>query len=56
MIQSSAKVYALAISEKMNTVQKIQVCELSCIDTLITELSPDDAVFEDYKKMQIEVI
>ena len=56
MIQSSAKVYALAISEKMNTVQKIQVCELSCIDTLITELSPDDAVFEDYRKMQIEVI
>ena len=56
MIQSSAKVHALAISEKMNTVQKIQVCELSCIDTLITELSPDDALFEDYKKKQIEVI
>ena len=56
MIQSSAKVYALAISEKMNTVQKIQVCELSCINTLITELSPDDALFEDYKRMQIEVI
>jgi DeoR/GlpR family transcriptional regulator of sugar metabolism len=56
MIGSSAKVVALAISEKMNTVQKIQVCELSCIDTLITELPNEDALFEDYKKMQIEVI
>ena len=56
MIQSSAKVVALAISEKMNTAQKIQVCELSSIDTLITELPPGDALFEDYKKMQIEVI
>jgi DeoR/GlpR family transcriptional regulator of sugar metabolism len=56
MLQSSAKVIALAISEKMNTVQKIQVCDLSSINTLITELSPDDALFEDYKKMQIEVI
>jgi DeoR/GlpR family transcriptional regulator of sugar metabolism len=56
MIGSSAKVVALAISEKMNTVQKIQVCELSCINTLITELPNEDALFEDYKKMQIEVI
>lgn len=56
MIASSAKVVALAISEKMNTVQKIQVCMLSGIDTLITELSPEAALFEDYKKTQIEVI
>jgi DeoR/GlpR family transcriptional regulator of sugar metabolism len=56
MIGSSAKVVALAISEKMNTIQKIQVCELSCINTLITELPNDADLFEDYKKMQIEVI
>jgi DeoR/GlpR family transcriptional regulator of sugar metabolism len=56
MIERSAKVVSLAISEKMNTVQKIQVCELSCIHTLITELPPDEVLFEDYKKMQLEVI
>ena len=56
MVENSAKVIALAISEKMNTVQKIQICGLSCIDTLITELPSDNALFEDYKKMQIKVI
>lgn len=55
MLESSEKVVALAISEKMDTVQKIQVCDISCIHTLITELPPTDPLFEDYKKMEIEV-
>jgi DeoR/GlpR family transcriptional regulator of sugar metabolism len=55
MLESSEKVVALAISEKINTVQKIQVCEISCINTLITELPPTDTLFDDYRKKQIEV-
>jgi len=56
MIERSEKVVSLAISEKLNTVQKIQVCDLTCVNTLITELPPEDALFEDYKQVQIEVI
>jgi DeoR/GlpR family transcriptional regulator of sugar metabolism len=56
MIEQSAKVVALAISEKLNTTQKIQVCDLSSIDILITELPPDAPPLEDYKTKQVEVI
>jgi DeoR/GlpR family transcriptional regulator of sugar metabolism len=56
MIEQSAKVVALAISEKLNTTQKIQVCDLSNIDILITELQPDAPPLEDYKIKKVEVI
>src|SRR5688572_4593992 len=48
MIESSKKVICLTIAEKMNTVQPIRVCELKAIDTLITELSPDDPALRPY--------
>src|SRR5690606_24201064 len=38
MIESSRKVVCLAIAEKINTYQPIQICDLSKIDILITEL------------------
>src|SRR5258705_3445482 len=42
MIESSNKVVCLAIAEKVNTVQPIQICKLEEIDTLITELPSND--------------
>lgn len=56
MIEQSARVVALAISEKLNTVQKIQVCDLSNINSLITELPPDAPALEGYKTKRVEVI
>lgn len=38
MINASQKVICLTISEKINTIQPLQICELSKIDILITEL------------------
>ena len=56
MIQSSQKVVCLTIAEKMNSFQPIQICELSEIDTLITELHPDDPMLKPYKDAGIEVL
>ena len=42
MIACSKKVVSLAISEKLNTVQHLQVCTLDKIDVLVTELDPKD--------------
>jgi DeoR/GlpR family transcriptional regulator of sugar metabolism len=56
MIESSHKVVCLAIAEKVNTVQPIQVCKLEGIDTLITELSPDDPILKPYAEAGIEVL
>jgi DeoR/GlpR family transcriptional regulator of sugar metabolism len=48
MIESTKNLVCLTISEKINTQQPISVCGLDRIDTLITELSPDDAVLKPY--------
>lgn len=56
MIESSQKVVCLTIAEKMNSFQPIQVCDISKIDTLITELPPDDPLLKPYVDAGIEVL
>lgn len=56
MVESSRKVVCLTIAEKINSYQPIQICELTKIDTLITELSPDDPILKPYAEMGIEVL
>ncbi|MGH2554021.1 MAG: DeoR/GlpR family DNA-binding transcription regulator [Chitinophagaceae bacterium] len=56
MIESSKKVVCLTIAEKINTAQPIQVCQLSEIDILITELDPGNPVFKSYVDAGIEVL
>jgi len=56
MIESSQKTICLTISEKINSFQPIQVCPINEIDTLITELPPDDILFEPYKSAGLTVL
>lgn len=56
IIESSSRVVALCISEKLNTVQKIQVCPVNQVHTIITELNPDDPFLKPYRNVQTEVI
>ena len=56
MIESSAKVVCLAIAEKMNSYQPIQICPLNKIDILITELNPDDPLLKPYADAGIELL
>jgi len=55
MIASAKKVVFLAISEKINTVQPIQLCSLDEVDMLITELDKDDPILQPYKDAGVEV-
>ena len=56
MIESCKKVVCLAIAEKVSTIQPIQVCPLGDINTLITELNPDDPILKPYVDAGIEVL
>ena len=56
MIASSQKVVCLTISEKINTIQPIHVCNLSKIDILITELPKDHPVLQPFVDAGINVI
>lgn len=56
MIESSSRVVSLAISEKLNTSQKIKVCDITEIDVLITELDTSDPSLKPYQKVGLELI
>ncbi len=56
MIESSQKTICMTISEKINSFQPIQVCPISGISTLVTELEPEDPLLEPYRQAGIEVL
>lgn len=55
MIESSKKVVSLAIAEKINTVQPIQVCAIKDIDLMITELPIESEILKPYKAAGVQV-
>lgn len=56
MIETSEKVISLAISEKLNTIQRIKICEVRDIDVLITELDNEDDLLKPYKEAGICIL
>jgi DeoR/GlpR family transcriptional regulator of sugar metabolism len=56
MVESAKKTICLTISEKINTLQPLKVCDLKKIDTLVTELSPDDPLLKPYRDAGINVL
>jgi DeoR/GlpR family transcriptional regulator of sugar metabolism len=56
MIQASRKTSILTISEKLNTILKMKIADLSEIDYIITELNPDDEKLSLYNKSDLVLI
>jgi DeoR/GlpR family transcriptional regulator of sugar metabolism len=56
MIQSSKQTAFLTISEKLNTQQRIKVCELNKVGILITELDENEEVLKPYRRKDILVL
>jgi len=50
IIRSARKTAVLSISEKLNTTQRIRICDANQISYLITELAPDHNLTENLKK------
>jgi len=56
MLKCAHKTVSLAISEKLNTIQRLQVCKPEEIDMLITELEPDDPILAPYREKGLTVL
>lgn len=56
MVETTSKLVCLTISEKINSRQPFSVCGLDSIDTLITELPPDDPLLQPYREAGIRVL
>lgn len=56
MMKAADKMAMLTISEKLGSIKRMKFCEVTEIDYLITELSPDDAILTDWRKNKMEVL
>jgi DeoR/GlpR family transcriptional regulator of sugar metabolism len=56
LIRSAKKIAILSISEKMNTAQRIKICDSSQIDYLVTELPPSSNTLSAYWNTDIKLI
>lgn len=51
MVRCAESTAVLTISEKLGTAQRMQVCPLSSIDCLVTELKPEDEKLSEFSKL-----
>jgi DeoR/GlpR family transcriptional regulator of sugar metabolism len=56
MIESADHLVSMAISEKLGVSQRLQVCKIEEVDTLITELDKDNPILQPYYKVGLNVI
>jgi DeoR/GlpR family transcriptional regulator of sugar metabolism len=56
VIASSRKVVLLCISEKLNSRHRFRTCDISAINTMITELDPESNLLNSFRKHQIHIL
>lgn len=56
MIRSTQKLAILSIAEKLNSVQRMKVCDLNLIHYLITELPPENHFLSGYHHLDLELM
>ena len=56
MMQSSKKIVALTIAEKINSLQKIKIAGIEELDAMITDMDPSDKIFDAYKEKGVEIL
>jgi DeoR/GlpR family transcriptional regulator of sugar metabolism len=56
MVQAAHRVALCTISEKLNSVQKLKVCDFDQLDMLITELEPTNEVLLPYQSKGVRIL
>lgn len=56
LIRSAKKSAVLSISEKLNTVKWLNICDVTSIDYLVTELDPSDYNLQGFRQKNITVL
>ncbi|HSN48169.1 MAG TPA: hypothetical protein VLR29_05360, partial [Flavobacterium sp.] len=55
-MEASDKVVCMVTSEKLNTKMPYLVCDLNQLNTIITDLNPDNPILEEYLKAGVQVL
>ncbi len=56
IIRSSKKTAVLSVSEKLNTVQRIRICNYNHINYLVTELPSENQLLKHYKNTDLVIL
>jgi DeoR/GlpR family transcriptional regulator of sugar metabolism len=56
MIDSSDKVVSMFSSNKLNTKMPHIVCDINQLDTIVTDLDPEDSSLEEYRKLGVSIL
>ena len=56
VIKSSKKTVLLSISEKLNSQHRYKTCDINAINTMITELEPEDSLLNSFKNHDIHIL
>ena len=54
--KASKKTVLLSISEKLNSQHRYKTCDINSINTMITELKPDNQLLKAFKNLDIKII
>lgn len=56
VIKASKKTVLLSISEKLNSQHRYKTCDINTINTMITELNPDNQLLSAFKHHDIKIL
>jgi DeoR/GlpR family transcriptional regulator of sugar metabolism len=56
MINSSGMVVSMVIANKINTRQPFKVCDIGCMDVMVTDLDPEDELLLPYRQRGVKIL
>jgi DeoR/GlpR family transcriptional regulator of sugar metabolism len=56
MVEAASQTAVLTITEKMNTCQKLKICDIDQVNYLITEIDYQHDLFKDYANTGIQIL
>ena len=56
MVDCSDRIVALTGHDKVGTSEAYKICPIDKLDTIITEISPDNEMFEPYRQRNIQIL
>ncbi|MFS4457168.1 DeoR/GlpR family DNA-binding transcription regulator [Maribacter sp. 2304DJ31-5] len=56
VIKASKKTVLLSISEKLNSQHRYKTCDINTINTMVTELDPEDGLLKAFKNLDIKLL
>lgn len=56
VIKSSKKTVLLSISEKLNSQHRYKTCDINAINTMITELDPENSLLNPFRNQDIRIL